>query len=41
MGLRHPVVNICVFLGHKVPCYGVAMTSRLLKIEGLFCKRAL
>jgi len=24
-----------------VICYGVAMISRLLKITGLFCKRAL
>jgi len=26
---------------HRHACYGVATTSRLLKIIGLFCKRAL
>jgi len=30
-----------VGLGAENPAYGVAMISRLLKIIGLFCKRAL
>jgi len=30
-----------IFSGHRCLSYGVAMISRLLKIIGLFCKRAL
>ena len=31
----------CITQGGYIMCYGVAMNSRLLKIIGQFCKRAL
>jgi len=36
-----PSVDVSIYGPHKYVYYGVASVSRLLKITGLFCKRAL
>ena len=36
--VREANIPLC---GRRIPCYGVATISRLLKMIGLSCKRAL